>query len=176
MRTPLIVLAAALAALAACDKPKPRVVPPRDGPPGMVAAPQAPLPPEPASAALVKRPGMPGFYLDHVGKVLDPMNNPAVVPADEPLVLGGFGFDMEAKVPAKAVDVVIDGKPWPTRYGAPRQDVAVFYKTPGLVAVGFSTTLPAGTLAPGPHVAIVRVIAPDGVGYYESPAITFQVK
>ena len=37
-------------------------------------------------------------------------------------------------------------------------------------------TLPAGTLAPGPHIAVVRVVAADGKSYYEGVAIPFGVQ
>jgi hypothetical protein len=81
-----------------------------------------------------------------------------------------------AKVPAKGVDVVIDGKAFPATYGQPRQDVATFTKVPALVPVGFTVTLPAGALAVGEHVAVVRVVAADGLGYFEAPAIKFQIQ
>ncbi len=168
-------LMAALA-LAGCDKAKERHVPPD---------PFAALPPEPTSSppteglskGLAKRAELAGFSLDHAGAAQDPLNKqPAVTPADRPVRLDGFGFDPVAKAPAKGVDVVVDGKAYGTAYGAARPDVASYTKTPGLVKVGFSATLPAGTLAPGPHIAVVRVVAADGEGYYEGPPVRFEVK
>jgi hypothetical protein len=163
-------------ALAGCDRAKERHVPPD---------PFAALPPEPTSTppteglskGLTKRQELAGFSLDHAGAALDPLNKrPAVTPAGRPIRLDGFGFDPVAKAPAKGVDVVVDGKAYGTAYGAPRPDVASYTKTPGLVKVGFTTTLPAGTLAPGPHIAVVRVVAADGKSYFEGVAIPFGVQ
>jgi hypothetical protein len=168
---------AMLLALGACEKGKTRHLPPDPFAPA-----PAPAAPEAAtgaalSAGLPKRPQMAGFFLDHVGQAADPFSKrPAVTPAKEPVLLDGFGFDPIAKTPAKGVDVVIDGKAYGTKYGKARQDVAAYFKTPALVNVGFSTTLPAGTLAPGAHMAIVRVVAADGKGYYDSPAVAFEVR
>jgi hypothetical protein len=168
-------LMAALA-LAGCNKAKERHVPPD---------PFAALPPEPTSTppteglskGLPKRAEPAGFSLDHAGAAQDPLNRrPAITPADRPIRLDGFGFDPVAKAPAKGVDVVVDGKAYGTAYGAARPDVASYTKTPGLVKVGFAVTLPAGTLAPGPHIAVVRVVATDGKGYYEGVAIPFGVQ
>ena len=60
-------------------------------------------------------------------------------------------------------------------YGGARDDVANYFKTPGLAATGYAVTLPAGFLVNGPHKVTVRVIAADGKGYFESPAIPFTV-
>lgn len=166
----------AVLTLAACDKPKPRVVPPDP----MAAAPPPPAPVAPPkdgiSAGLARRSEFPAFYLDRVGAALDPMNKkPAATSGDAPIVLDGFGFDPVAKAPAKGVDLVIDGKAYAAAYGVSRMDVASYFKVPGLVATGYSATLPAGALAKGPHAVAVRVIAADGKGYFESPKIAFTV-
>ena len=100
---------------------------------------------------------------------------PEVTPGYAPIVLSGFGFDPVAKAPAKGVDVVIDGKAYAATYGGAREDVANYFKTPGLAATGYALTLPAGFLVNGPHKVVVRVIAADGQGYFESPAIPFTV-
>ncbi len=98
---------------------------------------------------------------------------PAATPADAPITLNGFGFDPVAKVPAKGVDLVIDGKAYAATYGGSRPDVARYFKAPGLVLTGYTMTLPAGALAKGPHAVIVRVIAADGAGYFESAPAPF---
>ena len=173
----LLVAVMAVLALSACDKAKPRQLPPDPfaaGPPS--AAPET-APGEGMSAGLAKRPQPAGFFLDHVGQATDPFSRrPAVTAAGQPVVLDGFGFDPVAKTPAKGVDVIVDGKAYGTTYGAARADVAAFFKTPALVAVGFRTTLPAGALAPGAHTAVVRVISADGTGYYDSPVLPFEVR
>ncbi len=130
----------------------------------------------PDGAGPAAAPEFPGFYLDRVGSAPDPLNQqPAATAGAAPIMLSGFGFDPVAKLPAKGVDVAIDGKAYGTEYGRPREDVANFHKVPALTATGFAATLPADALAKGPHTATVRVIAADGKGYFESPAIPFQV-
>jgi hypothetical protein len=169
------VMAAGLT-LSACEKGKPRHVPVdpmalAPPPPGPVAAPTEGL-----SAGLPKLPAYPGFSLDRIGDAPDPLNRkPAVTPAAAPLVFSGFGFDPTAKAPARGVDVVVDGKVYGALYGHPRADVAAFFKIPGLTPVGYALTLPPQTLAKGEHSVLVRVIAVDGKGYFESPNYPFTV-
>ena len=175
--TVLVATVAVLAALSACDKPKPRH-PPRD--PMAVAPPpvatvaaqtQAPI-----SEGLKKRAEMAGFSLDTVGQAPDPFNKqPAVTSAAEPITLQGFGFDPVSRRPARGVDMVIDGKAYGTAYGAGRADVAAYFKTPALTAVGFKTVLPPGLITVGQHSAIVRVVALDGKSYFDGPPIAFEV-
>ena len=168
----------AVLALCACDKPKPRHLPPDPmeaavpAPAQIAAQTQAPL-----SEGLVKRSEMAGFSLDSIGAAADPLNKqPAVISAAEPVVLQGFGFDPVARLPARGVDVVIDGKAYGATYGAPRADVAAYVKAPALMAVGFKTTLPAGLIGVGDHQAVVRVIAANGKAYFDGPPIAFTVR
>jgi hypothetical protein len=184
MTRPLISLAlialTCAGALAACDKAKPRHLPPDPfaaPPPALVDGPAPAAPGAGLSPGLAKRPQVPAFTLDHAGAASDPLNRqPAVTPAGQPTVFDGFGFDGLAKAPAKGVDVVIDGKAYGTVYGATRADVAAYFKTPALAGVGFRTTVPAAELAPGAHTVVVRVITADGAAYDESPPIAFTVK
>jgi hypothetical protein len=174
-----ICLAATLALLmaAACDKPKPRHPPPD---PMAVAPPPAPgvAPPRQGlSAGLARRTELAGFSIDSIGPAQDPLNHqPALVPAGQPLAIMGFGFDPVVKAPAQGVDLVIDGKTYGTDYGAPRPDVAAYFKTPILTPTGYKVTIPAGTLAPGPHRAMVRVVSSDGASYFDGLKIAFVVK
>jgi len=176
---PLVLASLALTTLCACEQGKPRHPPPDPmalAPPPAVASgvDQAAAPT--LSAGLSKRPEAAGFFLDHAGAAVDPRSHqPAVTPSGRPTVFDGFGFDAPAKAPAKGVDVVVDGKAYGTTYGTARPDVASFFKAPGLVKVGFRTVLPAGALAPGAHTVVVRVVAADGAGYFDSPAIAFSV-
>jgi hypothetical protein len=178
----LVVTLAALAALSACDKPKNREAAQRAAAAREPLAPilrqpspaQAPRPP--GSANLAKAKGVAGFYVDFIDGAKDPLNNqPAKVAAGVPIVIGGFGFDAVVKRPAKAVDVVIDGKAYGAPYGAPRPDVAAFYKTPALTNVGYKVTLPADAAPKGEHTLVVRVVAADGRSYQDSVPIPFVV-
>jgi len=179
MRTVLMLAgAAAMLTLAACDEPKPRQAP-AEPPPSVTPEPgggTAPLAYEPISQGLPEKPEFPGFYLDNIGPAFDPLNRPAVVPAGRSLRMDGFGFDPVAKAPAKGVDLVLDGRLYGSAYGHDRPDVADFQKVPGLVPVGFRTMIPATALTPGPHEVVVRVIAADGSGYYQSPVIRFEAR
>jgi len=162
-------------ALSACEEGKPRH-PPAD-PMALAPAVEAAPPAEGLSTGLAKRTEPAGFFLDHIGQATDPRGKPpAVTAADAPILLDGFAFDPVAKVPAKGVDVVVDGKTYGTKYGAARIDVAAFFKAPALVNVGFRMTLPAGSLAAGAHAVVVRVVSADGRGYFDSPEIPFQAK
>lgn len=163
----------AVLALTACDRPKPRTVPPDP-----MAAPAAtavvPPPVEGRTATLVKRTEYPAAYLDHLGATTDPMKNrPAVTPAGAATRFDGFGYDGVAGAPAKGIEVVIDSTAYVAEYGQPRGDVIDFTKNPALGNTGYSLVLPAGALKPGAHTASVRVIASDGASYYEIPPIPF---
>ena len=175
----------ALAGLTACEQGKPRHPPPDPmavAPPASAAAPALAAgagvtPSEPLSEGLSKRREVAGFFLDHAGAAVDPRSRqPAVTPAGQPTVFDGFGYDAVAKLPARGVDVVVDGKAYPAAYGAQRPDVAQFFKIPALINVGFKATLPAEALTPGAHLVLVRVVAADGKGYFDSPAVPFMVK
>lgn len=171
------VLASLLLSVGGCDRGKTRVLPPDPlaappPPAGPVAAPTEGL-----SAGLTKRAEAPGWFVDHIGGAVDPLNHPpAVTPVGAPMVLDGFGFDAVAKLPAKGVDVVIDGKAYGTTYGHARPDVGDYFKTPALAATGFRTVLPPGTVGAGAHILRLRVVAADGKGYFESPVVTFTAK
>lgn len=168
---------ASLVTLAACEKGKPRHVPPDP----MAVTPPPPGPAAPptqgASAGLPARPEAPVFTIDRIGDALDPLNRrPAVTAAGRPTVISGFGLDAVAKAPGKALDVVVDGRAYGAAYGAERPDVAAYFKSAAMAKVGFSTTLPAGALAVGQHTAFVRVVAADGKGYFDGAKIHFQVR
>jgi hypothetical protein len=163
--------------LAGCEKGKPRHPPPD---PMLYMAPYADIvaaAPRARSEGLPKRPELATFSLDRINSALDPLNKqPAQVSAGQPIELLGFGLDPVAKVPAKGVDLVIDGKAYGTVYGAARTDVAAYFKNPAVTLVGFHTTLPAGLVAVGQHLVVVRVIAADGKGYFDGPPIGFDVQ
>jgi hypothetical protein len=172
----VLIAAACLVALGACEKGKPRHLP---ADPMAIAPPQAVVaaPSEGMSAGLPKFKEMAVVSLDRIGAAPDPLNRqPAVTPGGQATAFDGFAFDPRAKAPARGVDVVVDGKAYGSAYGATRPDVASYFKQPGLAAVGFSFTLPAGTLGAGPHSVRLRVVAADGKGFYESPNYSFTVK
>jgi hypothetical protein len=172
----LALVALCVLALAACEKGKPRHLPfdpMATAPPPPVAAPP---PSEGISAGLPKRLEAAGFTIDSIGSAVDPLNRqPAVTSAARPIVVQGFAFDPASKAPGKGVDVMVDDKAYGTTYGGVRQDVARYFKTASLAPVGFTTAIPAGALAVGPHMAWVRVVAADGKGYFDGKKIAFSV-
>jgi hypothetical protein len=170
----VLILAAFLAALAACDRAKPRPPPPPGGPPG--ARQDIPTPPAAGSVGLKRQPGMAGFSLDLINQAADPLNRPATVAADGPVTMSGFGYDPVAKAPGKAVDLVLDGVAYPTTYGSSRADVAAYTREPALAKTGFQVTIPAGVVKPGAHTAIVRVVSADGAGFTDGATIAFAAK
>jgi membrane-bound lytic murein transglycosylase B len=172
MKPALTLALLATLALAACDNPKPR---PAVAPTS--TAPAAQPEPAPATVAgLAKRAEMPGFSLDAINEAQDPVNQPATIQADAPFSVSGFGLDPIAKAPGKAVQIVIDGVAYPTLYGHERKDVAAYFKAEAAGASGFRADLPAGTVKPGSHTALVRVIAADGRSYFDGPPIAFTAR
>jgi hypothetical protein len=171
--------ALAIAGLGACEQGKPRHPPPDPmaiAPPPPPSAAQIATAAAPMSDGLASQGGATGVFLDRVGAAIDPHNRqPASTPAGQPTLFEGFGFDAVARQPARGIDVVVDGKAYGTTYGAERPDVAAFFKTPGLVNVGFRAVLPATSLAVGAHKVVVRVVAADGKNYFDSPVTIFSV-
>ena len=158
-------------ALSACDQPKPR--PPVA--PAQAAAPAAPPPPADV-AGLARREEMATHTLDKINEAADPYNRPATISSAGPTTFTGFIFDPIAKLPGKAASILVDGKPYAAAYGHARADVAAYFKNPSVTNVGFLATLPAGTLQPGRHEVVIRVIAADGAAYFESARTAFTVQ
>ena len=181
LRQTRMILAGLLAGaliLTGCDKGKPRHLPPDPfaAPPPLPGAADE-TPREGLSAGLPRRPGMPGFFLDHIGAAIDPMNKPPQpLTPGAPLLVDGFGFDAAAKLPAKGMDVVIDGKAFGARYGHARGDVATYFKTPALANTGFRVVLPPEMVGPGSHSVTLRIVAADGKAYDETPPVGFTLR
>jgi len=173
LKAALPLAALLLLVAAACDKPKPRPVAAAAAVAAMAGAPT--LTP-PASVGLARRPEMATFSLDMINAATDPLNNPATIKAGGPTTFSGFGFDPVAKTAGKAIDIVIDGVAYGTAYGADRQDVAGYYKTEAVLPSGFRITLPAGTVKPGPHQVIVRVVSADGASFFDSATLSFKAE
>ena len=83
---------------------------------------------------------------------------------------------LAAKLPAKGMDVVIDGKAFGARYGHARGDVATYFKTPALAKTGFRVVLPPEMVGPGSHSVTLRIVAADGKAYYETPPVGFTLR
>ena len=176
MRSWIAAFALAALALGACDEAKPRHTPP-DPFAGPLAAPEAAAPRKGFSDGLPRRPEPANFTFDHIGQAFDPLNRqPARTAHNRAILLDGFAFDPAGKIPARAVDVVVDGRAYGAAYGKARPDVADYFKAPVLTDVGFTVTLPARSLAVGPHTASLRVVASDGAAYFQGPTLAFEVQ
>jgi hypothetical protein len=127
-------------------------------------------------AGLTRREEMATHTLDTINQSPDPYNRPATVSGAGPLTFSGFIFDPVAKTPGKAANLVVDGVSYPMAYGHDRADVAAYFKAPAVTKVGFTVTLPPGTLKPGRHVAVLRVVSADGAAYFDSAEIPFTVQ
>jgi len=180
MRFPRLSAAAAALSLAlcACDEGKPRHPPP-DPFAGPLSPPQAEAgaPKKGQSEGLPKRAEPADFTFDHIGQAFDPLNRkPARTARDRAIAFDGFAFDPVRRIPGHGVDVVVDGKAYGATYGKARPDVAGYFKAPVLTDVGFTLTLPARSLAVGPHTASIRVLSSDGAAYFQGPPIAFEVE
>jgi hypothetical protein len=128
------------------------------------------------SMRLARRLGYSPAYLDKAGAAFDPLNNPgAATPASAPIDLRGFAFDGPRKALAGGVDLVIDGEAYEARYGLWRGDVAESQGDRELGPCGFVLTLAPQALEPGRHTVIVRTLAADGGGFYETPEHLIEV-
>jgi acetyltransferase-like isoleucine patch superfamily enzyme len=130
----------------------------------------------PASRGLPPLNGETPHYLDNAGQAFDPLNQPhGVTPYGEPIDFRGFAVDGPAGEPAAAVDVVVDGAPYPAHYGLPRDDVAQHFGNEKLSHTGFAMTLTPGSLEVGRHRVSLRVVSADRRGFFAGPEMIFEV-
>jgi len=119
--------------------------------------------------------GPPKYFLDRLGAVVIPSTAKAVPISSTDQVAGmGWAADGPAQLLAGGVDIVIDGKAYAAKYGAPRPDVAKFLKVPAYTACGFSFSFPAAAFEKGKHRLSVRVLNHDKTGYWESDTFPFE--
>jgi hypothetical protein len=87
----------------------------------------------------------------------------------EPIFISGWAVDSNLHAPVKSVVAVVDGgATYTAAPRIPRLDVAAKLGNPAYATSGFSLTIPACALAPGPHLLAFRFVASDGHGYYRS--------
>jgi hypothetical protein len=67
-----------------------------------------------------------------------------------------------------AVYITLDGKPRPAESGIPRPDVDALFHRSEPMRAGFEWSVPAWDLGKDWHELAVKVMAPDGSGYYDS--------
>jgi hypothetical protein len=148
---------------------------PREATEGSSSAPAKPAPG--VSGSLQVRDGAGLYNVEMVGNTANPLMVPSVaVGLGAVLAVQGWGVDPDSKKAAEAVEVVVDGTPYPAQYGLPRGDVADHYKVPDYAKAGFDFAAPARAFGKGEHKIAVRFIASDKKTYYESNSITVEIK
>ena len=104
------------------------------------------------------------------------LHQPVYVPIAGTITLAGWAVDRDqGKVPA-AVDMVIDGDPWPASIGRQRDDVASYFHQPGFAKSGFSFSLPAAKVGSGTHQLVVRIYTTEAKYFLNSTTYAFVVR
>ncbi|WP_296595143.1 hypothetical protein [Phenylobacterium sp.] len=129
----------------------------------------------PASAGLQARPEPLPFSLDLINEGQEPRVHRVSIRGGRPVTFAGWAYDPVARGGGKGVDIVLDGVAYGAGYGRPRPDVADHFKIPAVAASGFAVTLPAYAVGKGKHTVVVRLVAADGLAYFDGPAIEFRV-
>ena len=71
----------------------------------------------------------------------------------------GWAFDCLAQRAVRDVYIQVDdARPVRGEYGADRPDVAVYYRQPGYLRVGYYALVPLKMLAPGAHTLSLRAV------------------
>lgn len=143
---------------------------------GSLAIPADPgrtMSPDSSKLALVA--GVPLFNLEKVGRLVEPS---AVVEfaASDTIDFEGWAVDSFAKNRAGGVNIVINGKHYPAKYGISRLDVASHFKVGDYAYSGFSCSVPASQIGKGRHKVAVHVIANDGKTFYKGTPVSVNVR
>ena len=141
---------------------------------GSTAAPEL----VPATLSLTACKGQPPMtVIDQIGTARSPFGAGSVhVSGADELRVSGWAVDHPSKAAAGGVDVVIDKTPYPSTYGATRDDVADYFQRPAYRESGFAAGIPGGAIAKGEHVLTLRVVASDGRCYYQTRGIPMNVE
>jgi hypothetical protein len=130
------------------------------------------LEPVAATVTMLACQGPPLMNIEQIGVTRSPFDGrPIHVPGSGWFKVTGWAVDQARASAATGVDVVIDRTPFPSLFGADRNDVADYFKRPSYTASGFMADIPAGTLEKGQHTLSLRVVSAGGECYYESAGI-----
>lgn len=95
-------------------------------------------------------------------------SHPLVIRPGQGIYLQGWAVDGKARGPARGVVLAVDGThDYQALYGLSRPDVARHFGVAAYAHSGFVAAIPTADLA-GEHFLVVRVLARNGDGYYES--------
>lgn len=106
--------------------------------------------------------------VDGIGSAVSPAPGSTVVVIGNTISVTGNYADASKGVPAAGVLVMIDNKPFATRYGAPRPDIAKTLGNPKYLNIQFTAEIPAAAVGKGVHALKIRAIAADESGYFQS--------
>lgn len=125
---------------------------------------------EPAPVALQTKAHIDAAVIfDASGRIVDAGSPPELCPGDS-LFVRGWAIDAPSDLVARGVHLIVDGFASTSAiYGVERTDVASGLGSPNLAACGFAGLIAPGGLRPGEHVVSLRVIANDGLNYYDVP-------
>ena len=130
----------------------------------------------PATVGLTWCPGTGAYSIDRIGSVIGPFT---LLPVQAPLLgevtITGWAVDVQAKTPARDVDVVVGGKVFPTFYGLIREDVSRSFNIPGYRYVGFTTRIPRADLPSGLTKLSIRVVHAARDCFFETNPIPIAV-
>jgi hypothetical protein len=132
----------------------------------------------PATLSLAPCKGQPPMtVIDQIGTARPPFGAGSVhVSGASEFRVSGWAVDHPGRSAAAGVDVTIDRTPFPSTYGATRDDVADYFQRPAYRESGFTADIPAGAIAKGEHALTLRVIAADGRCYYQTRVIPVTVE
>jgi hypothetical protein len=140
------------------------------------------LPPDPGilvspdSTGLTRLPNQPLFNLERVYKIIEGPRSTVEVPIDAAVAFEGWAVDSDAHSRAGGVNVVVDGKHYPARYGISRFDVASHFAVADYAYSGFSCSVLAAKIGKGDHTVTLHVISRDRKSYAEGWPVTLRVQ
>jgi phosphoglycerol transferase len=134
-------------------------------------------PPSPATTGMRMCPGEPLIGLDGIRESRQsPTGGILLISGSDALRVSGWAVDQQQGRPGWAVDVVLDGAPFPSLYGSDRADVAEHFKRPAYQASGFAAEIPMEALSKGQHTLTVRVVSADQQCFYEGARVRIAVE
>ena len=97
----------------------------------------------PDSSNLVRSATLPLFNLERAGQLIGSAKEAMEVASGGTVDFEGWAVDESAKLRASGVNIVIDGKHYPAKYGISRIDVASHFKVSDYAYSGFACSIPA---------------------------------
>ncbi len=97
-----------------------------------------------------------------------PLRAPVAVAAGSILTLRGWATAGTGAAPA-VIGVIDDSIVTTAPVDGDRPDVARFFNEERFAKSGFALSIPTAALLPGRHDVELRIVSPDGSGYYDAP-------